>query len=128
MFRFVGFSKIYHFHPNSKCRDLLSQAQYHVSRARRQDDEERRMKEEQEREKALLREKQLEEEVNSQKLAYRLNIFLVAEFDEAMGKGKSTFVHCALSLRALNRSYQQLFAHTKITFDFIAVCMCLCVQ
>ena len=49
----------------SKCRDLLSQAQYHVSRARRQDEEERRMKEEQEREKALLREKQLEEEVRN---------------------------------------------------------------
>ncbi|XP_076802913.1 RNA polymerase-associated protein CTR9 homolog isoform X1 [Clavelina lepadiformis] len=48
----------------SKCRDLLSQAQYHVSRARRQDEEERKMKEEQDREKALLREKQLEEERN----------------------------------------------------------------
>ena len=47
-----------------KCRDLLSQAQYHVSRARRQDEEERKMKEEQEREKAQLREKQLEEEVS----------------------------------------------------------------
>ena len=47
----------------SRCRDLLSQAQYHVARARRQDEDERKMKEEQEREKAVLREKQLEEEV-----------------------------------------------------------------
>ncbi|XP_078483653.1 RNA polymerase-associated protein CTR9 homolog isoform X2 [Ciona intestinalis] len=47
---------------SGKCRDLLSQAQYHVSRARRQDEDERKMKEDQEREKSALREKQLEEE------------------------------------------------------------------
>ncbi|XP_071509624.1 RNA polymerase-associated protein CTR9 homolog [Diadema antillarum] len=44
-----------------QCADLLSQAQYHVQRARRQDEEERALREKQEKEREALRLKQEEE-------------------------------------------------------------------
>ncbi|XP_071551015.1 RNA polymerase-associated protein CTR9 homolog [Panulirus ornatus] len=45
----------------SQCRDLLSQAQYHVSRARRQDDEEKALRRKQEEERQALKQKVVEE-------------------------------------------------------------------
>ncbi|XP_066276427.1 RNA polymerase-associated protein CTR9 homolog isoform X1 [Branchiostoma lanceolatum] len=45
-----------------QCSDLLSQAQYHVARARRQDEEEREVRMRQEQEREALRQKQLEEQ------------------------------------------------------------------
>lgn len=45
----------------NQCRDLLSQAQYHVARARRQDDEEKALRRKQEEEREMLRKKVLEE-------------------------------------------------------------------
>ena len=46
-----------------QCQDLLSQAQYHVSRARKVDEQEQEMRRKQEQEKELLRKKKEEEEV-----------------------------------------------------------------
>lgn len=46
-----------------QCSDLLSQAQYHVARARKQDEEERELRAKQEQEKELLRQKLLKEQV-----------------------------------------------------------------
>lgn len=46
-----------------RCADLLSQAQHHVTRARRTEDEERVLLEKQQKEREILRMKQLEEEV-----------------------------------------------------------------
>ena len=46
-----------------QCSDLLSQAQYHVSRARRIDEEEKEMRKKQEEEREALRQKQLQDQV-----------------------------------------------------------------
>ena len=45
------------------CLDLISQAQYHVARARRADEEERALRRKQEEEREAFRQKQLEEQV-----------------------------------------------------------------
>uniref|UniRef100_H3BG48 RNA polymerase-associated protein CTR9 homolog n=1 Tax=Latimeria chalumnae TaxID=7897 RepID=H3BG48_LATCH len=45
-----------------QCSDLLSQAQYHVTRARKQDEEEKELRAKQEQEKELLRQKVLQEQ------------------------------------------------------------------
>ncbi|NP_001086446.1 RNA polymerase-associated protein CTR9 homolog [Xenopus laevis] len=45
-----------------QCSDLLSQAQYHVARARKQDEEEKEMRTKQEQEKEVLRQKLLKEQ------------------------------------------------------------------
>ena len=47
-----------------RCADLLSQAQHHVSRARKMEDEEREQREKQEREREEIISKHLEEEVD----------------------------------------------------------------
>ena len=52
----------------SQCRDLLSQAQYHVARARRQDDEEKALRKKQEEEREALRQKVMEERNKLDKL------------------------------------------------------------
>ncbi len=46
-----------------QCSDLLSQAQYHVARARKIDEEERELRKKQEEERDALRQKQLAEQV-----------------------------------------------------------------
>lgn len=46
-----------------QCQDLLSQAQYHVSRARKIDEEEQEVKRKQEEERETIRKKKEEEEV-----------------------------------------------------------------
>uniref|UniRef100_A0A8C4RTN3 RNA polymerase-associated protein CTR9 homolog n=1 Tax=Erpetoichthys calabaricus TaxID=27687 RepID=A0A8C4RTN3_ERPCA len=46
----------------NKCSDLLSQAQYHVARARKQDEEERELRAKQEQERELLRQQLLKEQ------------------------------------------------------------------
>lgn len=48
-----------------QCSDLLSQAQYHVARARKQDEEEKEMRAKQEQERDLLRQQLLKEQVDS---------------------------------------------------------------
>lgn len=48
-----------------QCSDLLSQAQYHVARARKQDEEERELRAKQEQERDLLRQQLLKEQVNT---------------------------------------------------------------
>ena len=50
-------------HEARKCADFLSQAQHHLSRARKVDDEERMMRESQEKARGELAKKQQEEEV-----------------------------------------------------------------
>lgn len=51
-----------------QCSDLLSQAQYHVARARKQDEEEKELRAKQEQERDLLRQQLLKEQVLLQKL------------------------------------------------------------
>ena len=51
-------------HEARKCADFLSQAQHHLTRARRMDDEERALKEKQEMEREELARKQQQEEVS----------------------------------------------------------------
>lgn len=46
-----------------QCSDLLSQAQYHVARARKQDEEEKELRAKQEQERDLLRQQLLKEQV-----------------------------------------------------------------
>lgn len=46
-----------------QCSDLLSQAQYHVARARKQDEEEKELRAKQEQERDLLRQQMLKEQV-----------------------------------------------------------------
>jgi len=46
-----------------QCQDLLSQAQYHVARARRVDEEEKQLRRKQEEEREAFRLKQIEEQV-----------------------------------------------------------------
>ena len=48
-----------------QCSDLLSQAQYHVGRARRQDEEERVLRQRQDQERDALRQKQMEQHVRN---------------------------------------------------------------
>ena len=48
-----------------QCQDLLSQAQYHVARARRVDEEERQLRRKQEEEREAFRMKQKEEQVRT---------------------------------------------------------------
>ena len=50
-------------HEARKCADYLSQAQHHLTRARRVDDEERTLRERQERGREAVRTKLIEEEV-----------------------------------------------------------------
>lgn len=50
-----------------QCSDLLSQAQYHVARARKQDEEEKELRAKQEQERDLLRQQLLKEQVLLQK-------------------------------------------------------------
>lgn len=47
-----------------QCSDLLSQAQYHVARARKQDEEEKELRAKQEQERDLLRQQMLKEQVS----------------------------------------------------------------
>ena len=47
------------------CSDLLSQAQYHVARARKIDEQEKEMRRKQEEERDLLKQKQQAEQVSS---------------------------------------------------------------
>lgn len=49
-----------------QCSDLLSQAQYHVARARKQDEEEKELRAKQEQERDLLRQQMLKEQVPSE--------------------------------------------------------------
>lgn len=51
-----------------QCSDLLSQAQYHVARARKQDEEEKELRAKQEQERDLLRQQLQKEQVLLQKL------------------------------------------------------------
>lgn len=54
----------------SQCRDLLSQAQYHVARARRLDNDERQLKQQQEEQMRKLQERiSLERSLKAKKLA-----------------------------------------------------------
>lgn len=46
-----------------QCSDLLSQAQYHVARARKQDEEEKELRAKQEQERDLLRQQLIKEQV-----------------------------------------------------------------
>ncbi len=46
-----------------QCSDLLSQAQYHVARARKQDEEEKELRAKQEQERDLLRQQLMKEQV-----------------------------------------------------------------
>jgi len=48
-----------------QCQDLLSQAQYHVARARKMDNDEREMRRKQEEEREALRIKQIEEQTKA---------------------------------------------------------------
>lgn len=48
-----------------QCQDILSQAQYHVARARKLDDDEREMRRKQEEERESLRIKQIEEQTKA---------------------------------------------------------------
>ena len=54
---------VWHGWMRRRCADLLSQAQHHVSRARKMEDEEREQREKQEREREEIISKHLEEEV-----------------------------------------------------------------
>lgn len=47
----------------NQCRDLLSQAQYHVVRARKQDDEEKALRRKQDEERQALKQKVVEEQL-----------------------------------------------------------------
>ena len=47
-----------------QCQDLLSQAQYHVARARKVDEEEKQLRKKQEEEREIFRQRQLEEQVS----------------------------------------------------------------
>lgn len=103
----------------SKCRDLLSQAQYHVSRARRQAEEEKSMREEQERERSSLREKQLEEErirIRAQEEKMRALMEQRAQI-----KQKSKTINQSLEIDAENSGTKRKKKSTKAskTDDFI---------
>lgn len=48
-----------------QCSDLLSQAQYHVARARKQDEEEKELRAKQEQERELLKQKLMKAQVGA---------------------------------------------------------------
>lgn len=48
-----------------QCQDLLSQAQYHVARARKVDEEEKQLRKKQEEEREIFRQRQMEELVST---------------------------------------------------------------
>lgn len=48
-----------------QCQDLLSQAQYHVARARRLDEEERQLRRKQDEERTAFKQRQIEEQVRT---------------------------------------------------------------
>ncbi len=56
-----------------QCSDLLSQAQYHVSRARKIDEEEKELRRKQEEEREALRQKQLAEQVSRDEMSRNLS-------------------------------------------------------
>jgi hypothetical protein len=58
-----------------QCQDLLSQAQYHVARARKVDEEEKQLRKKQEEEREIFRQRQLEEQVGHI-IVYRLRKIL----------------------------------------------------
>lgn len=60
--------------------DLLSQAQYHVARARKVDEEEQEVRRKQEAEKEALRKKKEEEEVKSMEVLFHLTISILTLF------------------------------------------------
>lgn len=55
-----------------QCQDLLSQAQYHVARARRLDEEERQLRRKQDEERTAFKQRQIEEQVRSYITLYLL--------------------------------------------------------
>ena len=59
----MKFDLTYATHEAHKCSDYLSQAQHHLTRARKVDGEEKALREKMEEEKEALRTKQAEEEV-----------------------------------------------------------------
>ena len=52
-----------YYHIRRQCSDLLSQAQYHLQRARRQDEEDRLIRHKHEQEREALKQKHLQEQV-----------------------------------------------------------------
>lgn len=75
-----------------QCQDLLSQAQYHVARARHLDEEERELRRKQEAEREALRQKQLEEKRRQDEEKRRQDEELLQKRAEYKEKTKSLLV------------------------------------
>ncbi|XP_070564627.1 RNA polymerase-associated protein CTR9 homolog [Ptychodera flava] len=75
-----------------QCNDLLSQAQYHVARARRQDEEERAIRAQQEAEKEELRKKQLEEKLAKEQQREQQTQELLEKRQQFVEKTKAALV------------------------------------
>lgn len=66
--------------PSRQCSDLLSQAQYHVARARKQDEEEKELRAKQEQERDLLRQQLMKEQVSADPFPTRAADHLISQF------------------------------------------------
>ncbi|XP_038047664.1 RNA polymerase-associated protein CTR9 homolog [Patiria miniata] len=75
-----------------QCSDLLSQAQYHVARARRQDEEERMLRQRQDQERDTLRQKQLDEQLAKQQAVEERSKALMEKRAQFIEKTKSILV------------------------------------
>ncbi|RWS11596.1 RNA polymerase-associated protein CTR9-like protein [Dinothrombium tinctorium] len=75
-----------------QCQDLLSQAQYHVARARRIDEEEREIRRKQEEERELLRQKVLEEQRKIEEERQRQEMELIQKRQQFVEQSKNKLV------------------------------------
>jgi RNA polymerase-associated protein CTR9 len=76
----------------SQCQDLLSQAQYHVARARHIDEEERRMRKKQEDERTAFKQKQEEERKRREEESKRLVEEMLVKRQEYKEKTKNALI------------------------------------
>ncbi|XP_076339000.1 RNA polymerase-associated protein Ctr9 [Tachypleus tridentatus] len=80
-----------------QCQDLLSQAQYHVARARRLDEEEQELRRKQEEEREILRQKILEEKRIADEEKQRQEQELIQKRQEFVEKSKNKLVFDEIS-------------------------------
>uniref|UniRef100_A0A336K1N5 CSON010701 protein n=1 Tax=Culicoides sonorensis TaxID=179676 RepID=A0A336K1N5_CULSO len=81
----------------SQCQDLLSQAQYHVARARRIDEQEKALKQKQEEERREFKRRQEEERRKMEELRHKTKEDLLAKRQEYIEKTKNAIIMASIS-------------------------------
>ncbi|RWS22039.1 RNA polymerase-associated protein CTR9-like protein, partial [Leptotrombidium deliense] len=101
-----------------QCQDLLSQAQYHVARARRIDEEEREIRRKQEEERESLRQKVLEEQKKIEEEKQRQELELIQKRQQFVEQSKNKLVFAEIpEEKAIKKGRQRKVAEDNFVTD-----------